>query len=352
MSEEKAVYEVAPLPRALKRISLFDETASLDPKDESIINGSSTGISNLNNTRYSWTNRIYRKMLENFWIPEKVNMQEDKVTINELSDAEDAAVKDTLSYLIFLDSYQGNNLPNIRQFITAPSVANLISIQEFQEIIHQQSYQYVLDSLYPHFTREKIYNRWRDNPVLKKRIKFIASIGEEFLANPTEQNFKKVVCANYILESVFFYSGFNLFDQLASRTKLVQTSKMIDYIRTDEMTHMGIFIHIIKEMFTDEDFEMLREMMLEAAAQEIEWCHHIYGNRILGISEKSSVQFVQWLANDRMKRVGQSAIFPEVDNPYSHLADNTATGTKRENFFETTVTEYSRSEAVPGWDSF
>lgn len=352
MSEQPAMFQEAKLPETLKRISLFDEHASLNPDDESLINGSSTGISNLNSTKYGWAKSLYREMVGNHWIPEKVNMQEDKVTINELSEDEDAAVKDTLSYLIFLDSYQGNNLPNIRQFITAPAVANLISIQEFQEIIHQQSYQYLLESLYPNMAREKIYNRWRDNPILKRRIQFIAKIGEEFIANPCLQSFKKIVVANYILESLFFYSGFNLFDQLASRGKMVQTSKMIDYIRTDEFTHMGIFINIIKEMFDPEDKDMIYSMFREAAEQEIEWCLHIYGNRILGISEKSSIQFVHWLVNDRLRRIRLDPLFADVSNPYSHLSDNTDRGTKRENFFETTVTEYSRSEAIPGWEDF
>jgi ribonucleotide reductase beta subunit family protein with ferritin-like domain len=34
-------------------------------------------------------------------------------------------------------------------------------------------------------------------------------------------------------------------------------------------------------------------------------------------------------------------------NPYEYL-----NAEKRENFFETKVTEYSRSEAVDGWDEF
>lgn len=336
----------------LSRISLFNETASVKVEDELIINGSSTGISNLNSTKYEWAIPLYRKMLSNHWIPEKVSLQEDKVTIKELSEHEDAANRDTLSFLIFLDSFQGNNLPNIRRFITSPSVANLISIQEFQETVHQQSYQYGLNELYPHFTREKIYNRWRDNPILKKRIKFISSIGEAFEKNPNLENFKRVIIANYILEGVLFYSGFNFYDQLASRGKLVQFSKMIDYIRTDELTHMGIFINIFKEIFDKSDHDMVYDMFRQGAEQEIEWCHDTYGNRILGVSESSSEKFVHWLVNNRLNRIQLAPLFPDVTNPYAHLADNTNTGTKRENFFETTVTEYSKSESVSGWNDF
>lgn len=339
----------------VKSIKLFDETASIDPNDEHIFNGATTGISNLNNTKYEWANPLYRTMVANHWIPEKVNMTEDRVTIKNLTEEEDMAVQDTLSFLIFLDSFQGNNLPNIRKYITSPVVSNLIAVQEFQEIIHQQSYQYMLDALYPYFKREEIYNRWRDNKILLKRNKFIAAIADDFINNPTIKNFKRIIIANYILEGVLFYSGFNLFDQLASRGKLVQASKMIDYIRTDEMTHMGIFINIIKEIFTwnnREDIEMANAMFHDAAMQEIEWCHSNYGNKILGISEASSEQFVHWLVNDRMERIRLTPIFPKTENPYKHL-NETGGADRRQNFFEAAaVTEYVTASSVGGWDNF
>lgn len=340
----------------MKTVTLFDETASTDPKDEFIINGATTGISNLNSTKYEWTKPLYRTMVGNFWIPERVNMSEDRVTIKNLNDDEDDAVKSTISFLIFLDSFQGNNLPNIRKYITSPSISNLIAIQEFQEIIHQQSYQYILDALYPSFTREEIYNRWRNDPILLKRNKFIANIAEKFLENPSHENFLSIVAANYALEGIYFYSGFNLFDQLAHRGKLVQTSTMIDYIRNDEMTHMGLFIHIVRELFDFKNrthVDMIYAVVEEACNQEIEWCHHRYGNRILGISTKSSTDHVHWLGNDRLKRLGLDPIFPKVENPYKHLIDASKGAEKRGNFFEAAaVIEYTRSETVQGWDDF
>jgi ribonucleotide reductase beta subunit family protein with ferritin-like domain len=46
--------------------------------------------------------------------------------------------------------------------------------------------------------------------------------------------------------------------------------------------------------------------------------------------------------------VGLGAIYKGfTENPYAHL--NQA---KKENFFETSVTEYSQSTAVSGWDNF
>lgn len=332
----------------LKTISLFNEQGDDSPEKQQLINGSSTGISNLNENKFKWTSNLYRIMCGNAWFPEKVSMADDKTTINELTDHEDEATKNTLSFLIFLDSFQCNNLGNIHEYITAPNVGNLIIIQQYQEVIHSQSYQYMLDALYPLMTRESIYNKWRDNPELLKRIKYVADVGQEFKDEPTLDNFKKIIVMNLLLESIYFYQGFMFFDQLASRNKLVQSSKIIDYIRNDEMTHIGIFTNIIKELFTKADHPMIKDMFEVAVQQEIEWANHIYGDKILGINQKSSEKYVKFLANDRLGRIGIDPLYPDVtENPYKHLEQS-----KRENFFETTVTSYDRSESVSGWDSF
>lgn len=332
----------------LKTVPLFNEHGDDTPENQHLINGDPTGISNLNENKYRWTNQLYRILTGNFWVPEKVSMTEDKVTISLLTPEEDEAVRDTLSFLIFLDSFQCLNLPNLHNYITAPNVANLLIIQQYQEVIHSQSYQYILDALYPLMERESIYNRWRTNPVLLERIRYVTAIAMEFKENPNLENFKKVVVANYLLESIYFYQGFMFFDQLASRNKLIQTSKVIDYIRNDEMTHIAIFSKIIGEIFDETDKEMVKTMMADAVKHEIEWAHHVYGDKILGISKKSSDQYVKYLANDRLRILKIPPMYPEVTkNPYAHLE-----GRKKENFFEATVSSYDRSESVNGWDDF
>jgi ribonucleoside-diphosphate reductase beta chain len=333
----------------LNRKKLFNINGNDDQASQKIINGNSTGICNLNNVKYKWVSPLYGKMLGNFWIPEKINMQKDKISIQELTSHEDEAVKNTLSFLIFLDSIQVNNLPNIQGYITDPSINNLLTIQQFQEVIHSQSYQYILESLYPNFERDSIYNKWRDNDLLKKRNSFVAKQYESFIEEPDSESFKDVLLANFCLESLYFYSGFNLFDQLASRKKLIQTSKMIDYIRRDENTHVALFLNIMREvMDIKKEERRICETIETAVTQEIEWAHYNYGDNIMGISPASSERHLKWLANKRLNAMGLAKIYDDHDeNPYKHLDSDS-----RENFFETSVTSYDRSESVGGWDKF
>jgi len=48
-----------------------------------------------------------------------------------------------------LDSIQTVNLPNINDFITAPEVNLILSIQDYQEAIHSQSYTTILETAVP-----------------------------------------------------------------------------------------------------------------------------------------------------------------------------------------------------------
>ncbi len=332
----------------LNKIKLFNEKGSDSFEDQTIFGGNPTGISNLNNIRYGWVNPLYRTMVGNFWLPQKVSLVEDKLSVKTLTEDEDQAVRDTLSFLIFLDSFQANNLPNVAEYITCPGVKNLLVIQAFQEVIHSETYQYMLESLYANNEREEIYNRWRTNEHLLKRNKFVASIADEFNESPTQHNLHKVLIANLVLEGVYFYQGFNLFDQLSHRGKIVGCGKEIDYIRRDELTHVGIFTNIIKEVKPAVD--LVHSIFEEGVAQEIDWCKATYGNRILGISEISSEKYVKWLANDRLDRIGYPRLYDGVDNPYRHITDSNNEGSKRENFFETSVTAYDMADSVDGWD--
>ena len=214
--------------------------------------------------------------------------------------------------------------------------------------IHTQSYQYIAETLLPTSERDAIYNRWKDVEALRERIQFIASIANEYLANPSLSNFYKVLVANYILEGLYFYQGFNYFDQLSHRNKLVQCSKQIDFIRTDEHTHLGIFVNILKEIGIDD--LLIISMVKDAVRNEIKWCHYVYGDRIMGISKKSSEVFVKWLANERLGRLGIPPIYKDVDNPYKHLELSEKKGSVRENFFEQTVTSYDNAGSLEGWD--
>ena len=328
--------------------------------ERKIIKGNSTNIFNLNNVKYQWANHLYRTMMGNFWIPEKIDLTQDRTDYNNLTNHEREAYDGILSFLIFLDSIQTNNIPNVSDYITAPEVNLILSIQTFQEAIHSQSYQYIIESILSKETRNYIYDKWREDEVLFERNRYIAEIYQEFIDNSNDKNFAKVIIADYLLEALYFYNGFNFFYLLASRNKMMGTSDVIRLINRDELSHVIIFQQMFKEIahenpeFFDED--IVYEMFEKAVAQEIAWTNHIIGNNILGITKETTEAYTKWLANERLRAIGLKPIYSGFEkNPYKHLekfADTEGEGNVKANFFEGTVTSYNMSSSIDGWDEF
>ena len=330
----------------LDKMPVFNYEGSDKLKDRGLINAKPTGISNGNDVKYPWSREFYEEYQNNIWFPETVSLMSDKSTLENLTPVEMNALKKTLSFLIFLDSYQGVGLPSIADYITEPSVRDALCLQATQEVIHSKSYQYVLDSLFPYMNRDEIYNAWKDDPVLLGHINWVADFAKSFRDSPDETNFKRVIAATYALESLFFYHGFAFFYHLSFRKLLVNTSEVIQYIENDELTHVKLFSNIIRELFDKQDYEMLQGVMLDAVQHEIDRACDVYGDdKIPGISHQTIEQYVKFLYNQRAELVGLQHRFENVENPYVFIG-----GAKRKDFFSGKVVDYDKGNSLRGWD--
>jgi ribonucleoside-diphosphate reductase beta chain len=342
----------------INRNLLFNPAGNDAVEVRTIIKGSTTGLFNLNATKYTWAKSLYQVMVGNFWVPEKVSGLKDDARAfhSELSPEEQRAYKGSLSFLIFLDSLQTVNLPHFADYITSPEVNLILSIQAYQEAIHSQSYATILESVVDSKEREEIYYFWKDDKILLERNRHIGQIYQDFIDDPTDQTFFRGIVANFLLESIYFYNGFAFFDTLVDRMKMLATGRMIAYIRRDEVTHITIFANIIREIkkeFPDIfDEALIREMTTQAVNQEIEWSAHILGNRIPGINGDTTASYTKWLANKRLAMLGLDPLYPEaIENPYKHLDRLQDVNSDKGNFFETTVVNYTQSTSLNGsWE--
>jgi len=326
--------------------------------NRTIIKWSTTGLFQLNATKYNWAKSMYSIMVWNFWIPEKVSgLWEDAIQFqNSLTEQEKIAYKWILSFLIFLDSIQTVNLPNFNDYITAPEVNLILSIQTYQEAIHSQSYATILETVVEAQDRDEIYYFWRDDKHLLERNEFIGGIYQNFIDNPNDENFFKWIIWNFLLESIYFYNGFAFFHTLADQGKMMATNRMITYIKKDELTHVTIFANIIREI-KKEFPEMYNEktildMMKVAVEQEIKWSQHILNNSVVWMNNENIENYTKWLANERLSMLNIAPLYPNVtENPYKHLDRMEDVNSEKWNFFESTVTNYTQSSSMNGkWD--
>ena len=186
---------------------LFNPEGDTDVRARRMIGGNTTNLNDFNNMRYGWASEWYRQAMNNFWIPEEINLTQDLKDYARLTSAERTAYDKILSFLVFLDSLQSANLPNVAEYITANEVNLCLTIQAFQECVHSQSYSYMLDSICSPEQRNDILYQWKTDERLLARNTFIGERYNEFQRDRSASALVKVLMANVILEGVYFYSG-------------------------------------------------------------------------------------------------------------------------------------------------
>ncbi len=323
-----------------------------------VIGGNTTNLREWNRIKYDCCSELYRTMLNNFWIPEEIALTEDVKQFPNLTDGERNAFDKIISFLNFLESIQSENLPNLSRYITAPEIASLLNIQAFQEEIHAQSYSYILDTVTNPVTRDKIYDIWRENEHLYKRNEFIANIYQCFNEEATTYNFIKAIMANYILEGIYFYSGFSFFYTLARQGKMTATSSIFKYINRDEITHLVLFQGIIKELrkenkelFTPQLEAELVEMMRTAVEHEIAWGQYVTNNQILGINNELIDKYIRYLSNFRLRSIALPELYPEIQrHPMPWIDSFAKINNTKTDFFEAKVINYTKA-AIFDFDS-
>lgn len=336
---------------SINKKPLFNENGDIETAKKRIINGNTTNLNDFNNMKYTWASDWYRQAMNNFWIPEEINLGQDLKDYGKLTEDERTAYDKILSFLIFLDSIQTANLSNINNYITASEVNLCLTIQAFQEAVHSQSYSYMLDTICSPEKRNEILYQWKDDENLLKRNKFIGDLYNNFLEDPSEENLVKTLMANYILEGIYFYSGFMFFYNLERNHKMPGSAQEIRYINRDENTHLWLFRNIIKELqienpeiFTEKLKEELKVMMEEAVENEIAWGHYVIGDKIQGINKNLITNYIKYLGNIRMKSINFDYLYEDnLENPAEWVDILANANSVKTDFFEAKSTAYAKA---------
>jgi len=188
---------------------IFNPSGDDAIENRSIWFGNTTNLMQLNDVRYTWSVGLYQQMRENFWIPQRLDITQDVTEYGHLTDEERYAYDGILSYLTFLDSVQTCNIPHLKGSVTAPEISLCMAEQISQEAMHNQSYQYLIETIIPSDRRGEVYDFWRTDKVLRDRCEFIASLYQQYIDKQTTESYFIALLADYLLESLYFYNGLN-----------------------------------------------------------------------------------------------------------------------------------------------
>ncbi len=342
--------------KRLKKNSLFNPEGDAEVRLRRMIGGNTTNLNDFNNMRYKWVSDWYRQAMNNFWIPEEINLTQDTKDYQCLERAERTAYDKILSFLVFLDSLQSNNLPTLSEYITANEVNLCLHIQAFQECVHSQSYSYMLDTICSPEERNDILYQWKTDEHLLRRNTFIGDCYNEFHEHQDKFSLVKTCIANFILEGIYFYSGFMFFYNLSRNGKMSGSAQEIRYINRDENTHLWLFRNILQELkkeepelFTPEKIKVYEAMMHEGVSQEIAWGQYVIGNEIQGLNSQMVSDYIRYLGNLRWRSLGFGNLYEDnIEEPENMkwVSQYSNANMVKTDFFEAKSTAYAKSTAL------
>lgn len=333
---------------------------SAQNKADKIIGGKSSGVVNWNDIKYPQMYEIYKTLLTNFWRAEEIQMNEDVNAWKTLSKDEQEAFLNVNGLIAVLDSVQPALLSNIKNYFSDSSIREIFTLIEQQEVVHNQSYSYVLSSIVPLETQKKAFDMAITKQEIYARNNLIIDVYEEFRANPTIYNIAKSLIASIILEGINFYSSFAFFYNLARNKKMIKTSTIISYINKDEFSH-SFFMSLLVKLMVKEIPEINENRKLEKFAHEIfekaveleiEWSRFVL-KKIEQIDLEEMSDYIRYRANKCLGMLEFNPIYEGVDEnsmPWIRVFSDENINNSKTDFFENKSRNYGKVSQDNGFD--
>lgn len=253
---------------------------------------------------------VWNRLVNNFWLPEKVPLSNDIQSWNTLTPDEQLLTMRVFTGLTLLDTIQGTvgAVSLIPDAITPHEEAVYTNIA-FMESVHAKSYSSIFSTLCSTKEIDEAF-RWSvENPNLQKKAQIVMDYyrGDEPLK-------RKV--ASTLLESFLFYSGFYLPMHWSSRAKLTNTADLIRLIIRDEAVH-GYYIGYkyqkglekVSQAERDDLKDYTFSLLYELYDNEVQYTQDLYDE--VGLTEDVK-KFLHYNANKALMNLGYEAMFPST----------------------------------------
>lgn len=289
---------------------------------------------------------VWNRLVNNFWLPEKVPLSNDVQSWATLTPAEQLLTMRVFTGLTLLDTIQGTvgAVSLIPDAVTPHEEAVYTNIA-FMESVHAKSYSSIFSTLCSTQEIDDAF-RWSvDNPNLQKKAQIIVDYyrGDDPLK-------RKV--ASTLLESFLFYSGFYLPIHWSSKAKLTNTADLIRLIIRDEAVHgyyIGYKFQKALENETEERRQELKDytysLMYDLYENEVLYTQDLYDP--VGLTEDVK-KFLHYNANKALMNLGYEAMFPKemTDVNPAILSSLSPNADENHDFFSGSGSSYVIGKAV------
>ena len=324
----------------------------VDTKKQPMFFGKPLGVQRYDSYKYPIFERLTTTQLGYFWRPEEVSLQKDRSDYQMLRPEQKHIFTSNLKYQVMLDSVQGRG-PGMAfsPYCSLPELEACMGVWEFMEQIHSRSYTHIIKNVYS--DPSEVFDTILKDDRILERAESVTSAYNDFInsAHQYDQSnwwkgdlrghisarmeikdlkrklYRAVANVN-ILEGIRFYVSFACSFAFGELKLMEGSAKIISLIARDENQHLAITQNIINNWRKGDDPEM-KEIVKEeeqwtysmfdrCVNEEKVWAEYLFKDgSMIGLNDKLLYQYVEWIANKRMKSIGLKPVYdiPARNNP-------------------------------------
>ena len=335
----------------VKGMTVFN-TEEVDVKKQPMFFGKPLGVQRYDTYKYPAFENLTKSQLGYFWRPEEVSLQKDRGDYGTLRPEQKHIFTSNLKYQTMLDSVQGR-APGMAfaPYCSLPELEGCMNIWQLMEMIHSRSYTYIIKNIYS--DPAEVFDTILRDPRILERAASVTGAYDTFInyaheydqsnawkpdmrSHPnsewTVKDLKKhlyrAVANVNILEGIRFYVSFACSFAFGELKLMEGSAKIISLIARDENQHLAITQNILNYWKKGDDPEMVQitkeqepwliEAFKKCVNEEKAWAEYLFKDgSMIGLNDKLLHQYVEWVANRRIKALGLKPIYdiPAKNNP-------------------------------------
>ncbi len=329
--------------KQMKGITVFNKNI-VDIKKQPMFFGAPLGVQRYDSYKYPVFDKLTQSQLGYFWRPEEVSLQKDRGDYNKLRPEQKHIFTSNLKYQIMLDSVQGR-APGMAfiPYCSLPELEACMEVWGFMEMIHSRSYTYIIKNVYA--DPSEVFDTILTDDMILSRAESVTGAYNDFINDahlydsgnqwkhnlegvPSAQNdlyelkrklYRAVMNVN-ILEGIRFYVSFACSFAFGELQLMEGSAKIISLIARDENQHLVLTQNIINKWREGDDPDMLKiaeeeegwvySTFEQTVNEEKIWADYLFKDgSMIGLNSKLLVQYVEWIANRRMKAIGLKPVY-------------------------------------------
>ena len=324
-------------------LSVFN-SAKVDTTKQPMFFGKPLGMQRYDQYKYPDFDKLTQTQLGYFWRPEEVSLQKDRGDYKTLSEQQKHIYTSNLKYQILLDSVQGRG-PGMAfsPYCSLPELEGCMGVWEFMEQIHSRSYTHIIKNIYA--DPSEVFDSVLEDDKIMARAESVTKAYNDFIEYASQYStgnmwapgarsspshswtlkdlkrslYRAILNVN-ILEGIRFYVSFACSFAFGELKLMEGSAKIISLIARDESQHLALTQKIIYKWRKGDDpimqeigleeKENVIEMFKAAVEEEKDWARYLFSEgSMIGLNERLLCQYVEWIANRRMKAIGIDPIY-------------------------------------------